>query len=217
MDLTFFRSFIDRMMRRRAQLAFFSVLSFLCLVATAVLTFQVFFKLEEYGSSRSDNIAWNLAQTEVDQAKLASALKSLSQGAPDRLREARIRFDAFYNRINTLQGSQTYQDALSGTDAAMRLDTVHRQLQELIPVFDADDQTLTAQRDRLLEAVTALAPTVRALSIEGITIDATRSIAEREALTSKLIQLTLLSLLLVAMLLSLMQTIRRSRLNVTAC
>jgi len=204
LDLTFFRSFIDRMMRRRAQLAFFSVLSFLCLVATAVLTFQVFFKLEEYGSSRSDNIAWNLAQTEVDQAKLASALKSLSQGAPDRLREARIRFDAFYNRINTLQGSQTYQDALSGTDAAMRLDTVHRQLQELIPVFDADDQTLTAQRDRLLEAVTALAPTVRALSIEGITIDATRSIAEREALTSKLIQLTLLSLLLVALLLSLM-------------
>lgn len=202
--MTFFRSFINRVMRRRAQLAFFSALSFLCLVATAVLTFQVFFKLEEYGSSQSDNITWSLAQTEVEQVKLASALKTLSPAAPGNVREARMRFDAFYNRINTLQGSQTYQNALSGTDAAARLDTVHSKLQELIPVFDADDQTLMAQKGPMLEAVTALAPTVRALSIEGIAIDATRSITERQALTSKLIQLTLLSLLLVATLLSLM-------------
>lgn len=192
------------MMRRRIQLALFSALSFACLVATAVLTFQVFSKLEDYGSSKSDNITWSLTQIEVDHVKLLSAVKTLAPPTSERLRDARRRFNALYNRINTLQGSRTYQTVLRGTDADPRLESLHTQLKALIPVFDADDQTLAAQQDRILQAVNALAPDTRAISMEGIAIDATRSDAEREALTQKLMQLTLLSLLLVVTLVSLM-------------
>ena len=204
LDLTFFRSLINRIMRRRAQLAIFSALSFFCLIATAVLTFQVFFKLEEYSSARNGNISWNLAQVEVDHIQLVSALRALSPDAPDRLRDVRLRFDGVYNRVNTLQHSPSYQSALDVTDAATHLGHIYTELRSLIPVIDADNQTLMAQRDTLLDAVTALSPDVRALSVEGIFIDATRSVTERKALTSKLMHLAFLSLLLVTTLLCMM-------------
>lgn len=204
LNLIFFRSVMKCMRRRRTQLALFSAISFMCLVATGVLTFQVFSKLEDYGSAKRGNITWILTQIEVDHVKLLSALEKLAAPTPDRLRDARRRFDALYNRINNVQGSQPYQTVLRGTDADLRLTSLHTGLQALTPVFDADDQKLAAQQDRMLQAVNALAPGIRAISMEGITIDAASRDAEREALTQKLIQLTLLSLLLVTTLVSLM-------------
>ncbi|WP_288940203.1 ATP-binding protein [uncultured Roseovarius sp.] len=203
LDVPLLSPFFSRLMRRRAQLILFGALSLGFLFATGLLTMQVFFKLEEYGSSSVDNIEWTMAQIEVEQVKLSAALERLDAPTPQRINDARSRFDVFYSRINTIQQSQTYSRALNGTDAERQLQDVQDVLQQLIPIFDAGDDEFLARHLRAKNAINGLTPAIRRMSSAGIAIDADRNEAERAALTRKLVQLTVLSLLLLITLLSL--------------
>ncbi|MDR9394255.1 MAG: hybrid sensor histidine kinase/response regulator, partial [Roseovarius sp.] len=88
---------LGKLMRSHVQLAAFTALSAVCLLATVALTLQVFFQLDAYGSADRDNVEWSMAQLEVDQVKLILAVEDADPP------EIRRRFDVFYSRVGTLR------------------------------------------------------------------------------------------------------------------
>ena len=195
---------LKRLMHRRVQLTVLSALSFLCLVATAIMTTQVFLTLDEYGSSRADNAHWASAQLEVDQVKLILALEKASSPSPASLEEVRQRFDVLYSRAATLKNGASYREAYAGTSAQIGLFDILATLDSIVPIIDDQNDGLTTQRNAVLQKITDLTLAIRRLSAEGIVADARRAEDARKILTSKLIELTVLSLLMLIALMALL-------------
>lgn len=195
---------LKRLVRRRVQLTVLGGLSFLCLTAAAIMTVQVFLKLEEFGSAKIDNIPWATTQLEVDQVKLIRALEKASVDTPGSMVKLRARFDILYSRTKTLLNGASYREALAGTSAEDTLSGILAELDWMIPAIDGNNDALIAQKDDLLVRATGLTVLIRRLSSQGITADARRVEEERKAITVGLIELTVLSLLTLIALISLL-------------
>ena len=199
-----------RLSRRNAPLVLFGVLSLACMLATAFLAFQVYFKLDRYGSAAHDNIEWTLAQLEVDQVKLARALDRLDDPAPADIHEVRLRFDVLYSRATTFMSSGAYRKAFADNSMALaEVEAMCATLDDMAALIDLDDAQMVAARSALLHATTSLTPSIRRLSSAGIALDAARADAERTSLTTTLRQMTVISLLMLAAMLSLMWVLWR--------
>ncbi|WP_412509465.1 ATP-binding protein, partial [Roseovarius sp. SYSU LYC5161] len=194
---------LGKLMRSHVQLAAFTALSAVCLLATVALTLQVFFQLDAYGSADRDNVEWSMAQLEVDQVKLILAVEDADPP------EIRRRFDVFYSRVETLRNGRVYREELTGTRAEIDLRQIRAALDRMIPMIDAPDPVLRDATPRIGRTLDALTQPIRNLSSRGISIDAARTDAERDTLTSKMVQLATLNLVLLAALLSLLLLLQR--------
>jgi PAS domain S-box-containing protein len=190
--------------RRRFQLTLFSGLAGLCLLAAIYIMTQVFWKLDEFGSSDTDNMQWTLAQLEVEHARLINALERADQGRPETLVEARRRFNAFYSRLTTLKNGRTYQTALAETEASAGLDDIASTLDAMVPAIDGPDIGLFAAKDSIVSQLERLITPIRKVSGAGIAIDARQAEAEREALSNQLLRLSGLVMLMILSMLSLL-------------
>lgn len=195
---------LRRFAKRRTQIALFGSMSLLCMIVTAVLAVQVFFKLDRFGSTAIDNIQWTMAQLEVEQIKLVSALELLQDPTEENVANAKQRFDILYSRAVALRDGSAYRKALAGTAADDQLAIVDATLRQMAAIVDRTDQDFIDAREGLLEATLSLNPAIRRLSSEGITIGANMAQAERDSLTNTLFQMAVMSLLMISGMVSLM-------------
>ena len=198
------RKVIRRIIARRSQLWLLSASALICLVATAILTVQVFLKINEYRAAQGDNIQWTVAKVEVEHTKYLLAIEHLDPAQADTLAELRQRFDVLYSRVDTLVNAPNYQRALSSPrarDITARLsDGVKRQAE----IIDGSDSSVHRQRADLLRLAHDLDEPVVQLSGIGIAYDVDRRETQRNLLAGKLTQLIILSLALLATLLGLL-------------
>lgn len=192
-----------RLTRRRVQLTVFSGLVCLCLLATTFLGTQVFMKLDEYAAANQDNVPWSLSQLEVDQLKLLTALRGLTDTTPEGLSELNRRFDAFYSRTATLSAGRTYLPIREDPQAQAWLDLIQNNTQSMAQILDTSEAQIYAKAPELLIMAQDMTEPIRRLEAFTIVQDAANKQQEREALTSKLIQVAALSLLLLVAMASL--------------
>lgn len=195
---------IRRVFRHRPQLVLLSGLASACLLAAIYMTAQVFLKLDELGSTATDNMQWTVAQLEVEQVKAINALERLAPEKSTTGQEARRRFNALYSRVVTLREGREYAEAMAGPDAAGQLDRVYDTLIQVLPVIDGDHSRLVASGPMLISVLEGLTPPIRQLASAGLAVDARQSEAERSELSSQLIRLTFLVILMVVGMLSLL-------------
>ncbi len=195
---------IRRIMARRAQLTLLSAAAAFCLFATAILTAQVFLKLDDYRTAYSDNIQWTVAKLEVEHAKYVHAVERLSIEPDTGLAEMRRRFDIFYSRVNTIETAQTYRQVLSGERARNLVAVLSKGVREQAEIVDASDALVLQNQPELLRLAQNLTTSVVRLSSIGIAYDVSRREEQRTQLVSKLTQLILLSLALLITLAALL-------------
>ncbi len=173
------------------------------LLGCAFLTLQVYFRLDDLTAARSDNMQFTISRLEVEHVKLQSAAENLNNADPTATDTFRRRFDAFYNRVNTLLASPLYTGALSNSGMAQDLRSIRTSLDEMTALVDQPDDVLRPARDALLAGIAPLSETIQSISWASLGIAAERSEAERAALARTLLQLAVISLLLIAALVAL--------------
>ena len=191
------RKLIRRLFRRRFQLILFSGLAGVCLLAAVYMTAQVFLKLDEFGSTATDNMQWTVAQLEVEQVKAINAFERLDPANPITIQDLHRRFDALYSRTVTLENGRSYAMALADTDAAAHLNEIHATLDRMLPTIDGPEADLIAARPDMIAALEGLTSPIRQLSSAGLAVDARQSETERNELSGQLIRLTGLVILMV--------------------
>ncbi|MEO3414219.1 ATP-binding protein [Roseovarius sp. CAU 1744] len=194
------RKLIRRIMARRTQLTLLSVAAALCLLATVILTTQVFLKLDEYRTAHSDNIQWSVAKLEVEHARYLHAIERLTPTDPATLADLRMRFDIFYSRVFTLSSAETYQEALSSNRAQELVATLRDGADRQADLIDGPESSVFRRRDELLAMADDLVQTTQRLSSVGIAYDVNRRETQRTVLANKLVQMIALSLVLLATL-----------------
>ena len=201
--------FLTTILKRRPQLMLFSGLSVVLFISTVTLTFQVFYTLEDYRSTRTGNILWATTQLEVDHLKLSNAFMHLKDGDTSSASFVRRRFNSFYNRSTILQESEAYQAELAGTDALPLLEKINDAIEKMSIIIDDSDQTILQGREGLIETSASLNIPIRKLISHSIQLEAGIVERERRILTDRLLEISLLSLMLLITLLSLVTLLWR--------
>ncbi len=190
--------------RRRSRiwlrLGAFVLPALLGLAAIAVLALNVSRDITRLNSASSDNIQWNLSQTEVEflQFNLELSQAQLEQ-SPD-FRSLRRRFDVFFSRIRTLQQASIYSELRQVPEFAANLATVDAYLKAVVPDIDSETSALQEALPILKAQSEAIRPDVRSLSVSGLNYFAEESDFRRNALSGTLKQLAVAIAVLVAAL-----------------
>ena len=190
----------SRIFDSRIRLITLAGLGCLILISIAVLSRNVTRDLNLLNSASSDNVQWTLSQSEVEFLDFKLQLiTALSEPTPD-LKTLRREFDIFYSRIATLRQSSIYEDLRLEPQFSAYLAKVQRFLEESASIIDQPDSNLIADLPVLLDRTVDIRPSVRQLSISGLTYFAVDSDARRNAIAVTLTQLavgvTLLTLTL---------------------
>lgn len=180
-----------------------SVFAAFCMLAAVALTSRVFVQLDEYRSASQDNLHWTTSRLEVDQLKLLASLYALTEPATPLVETVRRQFDILYSRATTLRDGRIYRDLLVQDIAHADMDRISELLDAMIPIIDADDATVFAERTRLIQLGTRMVDPIRSIAERGLTADAQRSDSERATLTAKILSLAVLILMMLAALSSL--------------
>ncbi|MFG6577529.1 response regulator [Sulfitobacter sp. 1A15333] len=184
----------------RIRLITLAGLGCLILISIAVLSRNVTRDLTLLNSASSDNVQWTLSQSEVEflDYKL-QLITAISEPTPD-LKALRREFDIFYSRIATLKQSSIYEELRLEPQFSAYLAEVRAFLEESAAIIDQPDSDLITDLPVLLDRTVNIRPSVRQLSISGLTYFAVTSDARRNAIAVTLTQLaigvTLLTLIL---------------------
>ncbi|MFG6515475.1 response regulator [Sulfitobacter sp. TB366] len=184
----------------RIRLITLAGLGCLILISIAVLSRNVTRDLTLLNSASSDNVQWTLSQSEVEflDYKL-QLITAISEPTPD-LKALRREFDIFYSRIATLRQSSIYEELRLEPQFSAYLAEVRAFLEESAAIIDQPDSDLITDLPVLLDRTVNIRPSVRQLSISGLTYFAVTSDARRNAIAVTLTQLaigvTLLTLIL---------------------
>lgn len=190
----------SRIFDSRIRLIALAGLGCLILISIAVLSRNVTRDLNLLNSASSDNVQWTLSQSEVEFLDFKLQLvTALSESTPD-LKTLRREFDIFYSRIATLRQSSIYEDLRLEPQFSAYLAEVQTFLEESASIIDQPDGNLITDLSLLLNRTVDIRPSVRQLSISGLTYFAMDSDARRNAIAVTLTQLavgvTLLTLTL---------------------
>lgn len=190
----------SRIFDSRIRLIALAGLGCLILISIAVLSRNVTRDLNLLNSASSDNVQWTLSQSEVEFLDFKLQLiTALSEPTPD-LKTLRREFDIFYSRIATLRQSSIYEDLRLEPQFSAYLAKVQTFLEESVSIIDQPDSNLIADLPVLSDRTVDIRPSVRQLSISGLTYFAVDSDARRNAIAVTLTQLavgvTLLTLTL---------------------
>lgn len=182
------------------RLAAFVLPALLGLAAIAFLALNVSRDITRLNSASSDNIQWNLSQTEVEFLQFELELARALQGDSPDIRSLRRKFDVFFSRIRTLQQASIYSELRAVPTFAANLATVAAFLDRAVPVIDSDEGALPALLPALEQKTGAVRPDVRRLSVSGLNYFAEESDFRREAFSGTLMHLAIAIAALVAAL-----------------
>lgn len=192
----------SRRVKARNRIAISIAVCTLGLAAVVYLSFKVIQDLRTLNTAQSDNIQWNLSQTEVEFLEFDIALFDAQLSDTPDLKALRREFDIFYSRINTLEQASIYAELRALPTFAESLSNVRNFLDSTVSTIDGSDIDLINSLPQLQEDAEALQPEVRRLSNSALDFFATQSDNRRSALSATLIQLAAgIFALLLAMLL----------------
>lgn len=197
------RKSLKFMLKRKQQLILFSSLSAFFLIATVPLTFQVYYSLGDYRTTRTGNLMWATTQLEVDHLKFTNSIKDLNGSDTSFITTARQRFNSFYSRTTILKESEAYQAELTGTEATLFLKEISDAVYEMSLIIDDTNNDILQKRETLLEISASISVPIRKLISLGLTLEAGIAERERKVLTDRLLEISFLSLMLLTTLLSL--------------
>jgi PAS domain S-box-containing protein len=179
----------SRIFDSRIRLITIAGLGCLILISIAVLSRNVTRDLNLLNSASSDNVQWTLSQSEVEFLDFKLQLTTaLSEPTPD-LKTLRREFDIFYSRIATLRQSSIYEDLRLEPKFSAYLAEVQTFLEESASFIDLPDGNLITDLPLLLDRTVNIRPSVRQLSISGLTYFAVDSDVRRNAIAVTLTQL----------------------------
>ncbi|UWQ89346.1 response regulator [Rhodobacteraceae bacterium M382] len=160
---------------------------------------DVLWQLDQLSVTSTDNVQWNLVQSEVELMQLQIAVVS-AQESRGSLTSLRRRFDVFYSRVHTFRESSSYaqlfQDAGSPDHIAEMVDFLDR----WVGVIDGSDANLMASLEDFVSEIKALQPKVRSSSLVAVRVHASQSDARRDAIGQTLAAMVKTALGLAAIL-----------------
>ena len=182
--------------RKRVRRNFAVVLGLVALAAILLLTVNVTREIRLLASASSDNVQWQLSQTEVEFLEFTKELAML----PVNLRDVRRKFDIFYSRIATVRAASVFADVRTDPEFRAELSEIQRFLNDSVPLVDAGDAVLRAGLPALRGRAENLRPAVRNLSIAGLDLFAVASDTQRAEVARTLIQLAIVLAILIGTL-----------------
>lgn len=168
----------------------------LCIVAIAVLAFEVRKQLDELGTANSDNVQWTLSQLEVEFTAFQLALHEAGHEAP--LSDVRRAFDIFYSRVSTVSSGLAYDELNDDPVFAAAVLKVRTFLDRTVPLIDGEASALEADLPRLQEVAGETRDDVRRISLRGLEQFARVSDARREDIADTMLHLGVITTALVA-------------------
>lgn len=192
------------LIKNRLLLVTLSVFAAGCMFAAVVLTLKVFVQLDDYGAANQDNLQWTTSRIEVDQLKYLAALQALTEPDTTQVDNVRRQFDILYSRATALRNGRVYREVLAQAVAHADLDLIGELLATMVPIIDANPETVFKERERLIALGEQMAEPIRSIATRGLAADAKRSDSERAALTAKILSLAVLIVLMLAALSSLL-------------
>ncbi len=160
-----------------------------CVLQTASLGRETSRRLEILKTADSDNLQWNMAQTELEVVRFGDMIRRVNAGDVQDLSQLRRRFDLFYSRINTLKESPLYRELRRDVLIQDGLSQAQMFLQRYTPIIDGGDAELRQSLTAMDQSLTELREDVREMVIQAIRIFARKADAQREDLSMTLVRL----------------------------
>lgn len=197
------RDGMDLRKRLRSLPLAFSIL--FCVIAIGTLALDVRYRLDALQAANSDNLQWNVMQSEVEALRLQQALSeaAMAHGTdtqPEALDEVRRWFNVYYSRIAMLQGSDVHGVQLSREEYHEDMETIWRILDSTVELIDGNDTGLLAALPRITRDAALLRQASRSITLKSLAEFSARSDREREEMSSTLFRLAGVTSLLMLML-----------------
>ena len=123
------------------------VVAVLAFALLAYLAVRVNGDAAELRASPKDNVQWTVSRLEVETLRLQNALTDETQS----LRDVRRRFDVFYSRVTLFREADLFAPLRADQKSKEQIDRVVDFLEASTPIFDGDDETLSALRQQLAQ------------------------------------------------------------------
>lgn len=178
-----------------------------CIVSIAMLVSDVRIRLAALEAANSDNLQWNVMQTEVEALRLQQAVAAalsadgtVTLPDPAALGDVRRWFNVYYSRISMLQSSDVHGDQLRRPEYQGDVQAIRQILDSTVPVIDGGDASLAAALPRLQVDAAALRAASRSMTLKSLAEFSARSDAERAQISATLLRLAAVTTLLMLML-----------------
>ncbi len=178
-----------------------------CIVSIAMLVSDVRNRLGALEAANSDNLQWNVMQTEVEALRLQQAVAAAllmdgkdSSSDPAVLDEIRRWFNVYFSRIAMLQSSDIHGDQLKRPEYQDDVEVIRRILDATVPVIDGGNASLAASLPRLQADAATLREASRSITLKSLAEFSARSDAERAQISATLLRLAAVTTLLMLML-----------------
>lgn len=154
------------------------------LVLSVLLGQDVLRQMRGLSTATSDNLQWNLSQSEVEHLHLQAAVVNALQGGP--LEPVRLQFDIFYNRMSTVdKGPLLFKlrDRSDGTDALVR---IQDRLTDFVPIIDGSDEVLRSSLPAIEAEMAINGHDVRMMTLAGLAVNTQGADRKREGMAATL-------------------------------
>ncbi|THD75022.1 PAS domain S-box protein [Thalassobius vesicularis] len=175
------------------------VLLLVSLIALALLLplwLEVTQRLEQMRTSRRDNVIWTVVQLEVEFLELEKSATALKYAGASGLPEVRRRFNVFYSRVQTMQQSPLYREAIGDAGELENLAFVKSGVDSLIYLIDGADSTLIENQPVLMESLHELRVPIRRVVANANYVLTSKTEDARQEAARLVMRLGLVSVLL---------------------
>lgn len=160
----------------------------LVLVILLVLSFllgrDVLRQVHELSTATSDNVQWNMSQSEVEHLQLQVVVTKAQHGGD--LEHVRRHFDIFYSRMATLQEGAIYAGLRASAAGAATLASIQDRLTKFVPLIDGSDQVLRDGLPMLAAELVMNGRDVRTLMLLGLVVSTEGSDIKRQGMAKTL-------------------------------
>jgi PAS domain S-box-containing protein len=176
-----------------------------CIIAIGTLALDVRSRLDALQAANSDNLQWNVMQSEVEALRLQQALSDATMAVgtdtqPEALDEVRRWFNVYYSRIAMLQSSDAHGVQLAKDEYKPDMETIRRILDSTVPLIDGKDIGLLAALPDIKRDAAILRQASRSITLKSLAEFSARSDRERGEISSTLFRLAGVTSLLMLML-----------------
>ncbi len=151
------------------------------LVLSVLLGREVLRQLHDLSTATTDNVQWNLSQSEVEHLHLQAAAHDALEGGS--LDQVRRRFDIFYSRVATFHESPLFFGLRSSQDGAMTLARIQDRLDRFIPMIDGPDQALRDLLPGFAAELVANGHDMRTMTLLGLVAHTQNADQKRQGMT----------------------------------
>ena len=154
------------------------------LLLSVLLGQDVLRQMRGLSKATSDNLQWNVSQSEVEHLHLQAAVTKAVLGGP--LEPVRLQFDIFYNRMSTIEKSPLYSKLRDNGDGAVTLVRIQDRLNDFVPIIDGPDEVLRSSLSAIEAEMAINAQDVRMMTLAGLAVNTQEADSKREGMAATL-------------------------------